>query len=569
MAANPNSNLVFDFPDPTPRFEFGDSFPSSSSPKTANNAPSKNKKVGGGGKRGGGLVGKFSKKKIGNLGGSGHGNGSSSGSGSGNGNGNSGYDNSPSKASLGSGYRSEGSASGNTAATASLGTSLDSSLGSASSSANNGGSSSPLNPRNLSGDIAAGPSGYGYGSYGGSYGGAPAPHFDIPSSQASPGAPGPKLLNLPPSSPGAAPQHLGPSHPHQRHPSSANSASGYISEVSEQFSEFSFDRVTVTTNETGRTTDSNVSWGFLDDAMIDAGAAAAIGAAGGGQGKMSVPHTGGGLACGAAVPTMPMTRGANNNNEPQKAAGAARRGHRQDMSNGTFDNVSVSDDEMDLIPMTGVVNRGGAVGDSDQSVISEISERTGVALEGGGGDDSDAARVRALLKDGMKNVRRGEATSAAMTKERKVKGAADSSPSRNTHSTARSTRSGMGGDGGGSAGGGGTGGQSSRGSLLGDIRSNYERFKTSRSGGGSKRGGAATLLQTVMEDLEFCGLYFCGIDTTTPHNQDAEANVKPGDVGYDEVMRRRKEERKMDADDNFLGKVIRCGGDGCCGVVEL
>lgn len=480
MAANPNSNLVFDFPDPTPRFEFGGE---SGKPSPAS-SPTKRKGVG---KRAGGLAGKLSKKfSVGST---------------------ADADGSPSKASVGS-YSQTG-----TATTASLGTSLNSSLGTPGGGNTPAWAASP--PRNRKA--------------------SPPVPVQQASSSFSPGSPDaaagiPHLAGLSPSwSPKLALPTERPSH--VRKPSSANSASGYVSEVSEQFSEFSFDRVTVTTNETGRTgLSSNVSWGFLDDAV-------GVAAVGGGQ----------------------RDDGLDNKNHVATAAKKNGKGHRQHPSTGTFSNVSISDDEMDQIPMTGMMKessptRSGVVDQvshSDQSVISEISERTGGALEG----NSDA-RVQALLREGMDTVRQKEASETGapeVTKKGKNK-RVDSSPSRNTNSTAKSTLTGSGSEAGGS-------GSQAR-SILGDIRSNYATFKTSRNNGKKEKG---TVLQSIIEGIEFCGLYFCGIDTT----QDDELN--PADEGYDERMRRRKEERRRDMDDNFLGKVVQCGRDipGCGAFAEI
>ena len=70
--------------------------------------------------------------------------------------------------------------------------------------------------------------------------------------------------------------------------------------------------------------------------------------------------------------------------EPAWTKKPARHHHHTPSIHRRFSNVSLSDDEMeDNIPFTGI-----AKGSEDQSVISEISERTGCALEGGGGSSN-------------------------------------------------------------------------------------------------------------------------------------------------------------------------------------
>jgi len=532
-AANPNSNLVFDFPDPTLRFEFGD-------------GPIKQ---GGGG--GGGSAPAKKGKRFGKFGRGGK-------SGNCKGNGNIDNDFSPSKQS----QKSQGSSSGGTATTASMNSSLNSSLDSGNFGENffSRRSGSPLKSRNRGGDAAAGPSQRGVG--GGSqalFDMAPSPpHQSSPKltpiknrnqkslthHQTSSLSSSPSGHSSRGSSPGGG-QHSGA-------PSSA-STSGYISEVSE----FSFDRVTVTTNETGATNQSsNVSWNFLDDNVLDA-----IGGPGSpsrgdrGNNNTFVPYMSDSNVVSSMGGGSP-SRYRNNNTSTSR--------HRKDTSNGTFSNVSLSDDEdMDNIPFTGIVN------DEAQSVISEISERTGGPLEGNIHSGGNANTVKALLREGMESARQRHA-SQGLTQERRTnvtvtngdkpskreggggglakikEGGSDASPSRNTATTARSSDAFSGGDGAGS-----------RRSFLEDIQRTYAKFKTDRNGG---RHEKSSVLQSIIEDVQFCGLYFCGIDTTT-----SDDNSRTGDDKYDDLMKRKRDERKRDVDDTFLGKVIQCGNDYGCG----
>jgi len=315
--------------------------------------------------------------------------------------------------------------------------------------------------------------------------------------------------------------------------------------------------VTVTTNETGHT--SNVSWSFLDDTLINAvGGGQDKGGAGGvcngKNGLPFVPYTGDGPTNNMATANTAVVRdspGRNRNNKVGIGGGSSQ--HRPNISTSTFSNVSLSSEEdTDNIPFTGVVN------DSSQSVISEISERTGGALDGSIGNTNDA--VKALLRDGMECAQKKH-NAARETPERrttmanKAKGLSmikegnngDSSPSRNTHSTAKSTV-----------------GEKSK-NFLEDIQTTYTRFKTTRNHG--QKENKNSILQGIIEDVQFCGLYFCGMDTTTTDDDDVNGDV---DL-YDDQMKKKKEHRKREAEDTFLGKVVRCGncGDGSAFCVSL
>jgi len=61
-----------------------------------------------------------------------------------------------------------------------------------------------------------------------------------------------------------------------------------------------------------------------------------------------------------------------------------------------------------------------------------------------------------------------------------------------------------------------------------------------------------------MEDIQFCGLYFCGIDTTADNGVKKSAYAD----AHEDTLRRRKEEMKQEEEDTFLGKVISCGRGG-------
>lgn len=359
---------------------------------------------------------------------------------------------------------------------------------------------------------------------------------------------GPAKLNLPISNSSSIPLPLSA---HKRNTSSsAYSTSGYISEVSE----FSFDRVTVTTNETGITKDSNVSWGFLDEA---------VGGMGGGQLQLQ-----GEVKDGGFIPYTGSDTGAvltsTSNNVATTGAGSGtgttnidssshtkRQGnhHKPKSSSSTFDNVSLSDEEMDNIPFTGIVDS------SNQSVMSEISERTG----GGPLSGTDEA-VKAILREGMESAmfksRQEQQQASKNSKGKASVSENNGSPSRETHTTAKSSIASN-----------GNGCQqsvkstlskscsSNNNNLLDDIQTTYTRFKIERNNG--QKENKSSILNSIIEDIQFCGLYFCGIDTTQDDFQEEEDHAND--------KKKQKEERKKELDDTFLGRVIKCGEDVACG----
>lgn len=161
--------------------------------------------------------------------------------------------------------------------------------------------------------------------------------------------------------------------------------------------------------------------------------------------------------------------------------------HLPNPSTSTFSNVSLS-----------------------QSVICEISERTGGALEDSVGGTNDA--VKALWRDGVESARQKHASQESperrtnnITVVNKSKGIAqikevsgDYSPSRKTHTTAKSTV------------------RSKCKNFPEDIQTSYTRFKTTRNHG--QKENKNSILQSIIEDVQFCGLYSCGIDTNPDNN---------------------------------------------------
>jgi len=448
MVANPNSNLVFDFPDPSPRFELNDS-----KSKSPTNSPIKKNK-------------RFSKLGLGKKK-FGIGNNNSSAS-------------SPSKDSL----------DGNDTALTSLNSSLN---------------STPEIQRNNSGDKAAGLSPGNNKQF--TFADSPSPSRAGPQST---------KLNLLPTI-GSNPKHV-------RDPSVA---SGFISEVSE----FSFDRVTVATNDTeGVMTgqSSNVSWNFLDESILQTVGAAAGGLQGGKSSllgeKGCVPYTG-----------QQQHQGNNAAAEANLVANAkasmAKR-HHSKVSTSTFDNVSLDTEEEDNLfndekygyTSSAQTNQLGMAKPGDNgSVISEISDRTGGRNAAANPDE----RVKALLREGMAATKANAAASAPRVPP----------PSPTTSKTSKLTDQ-------------DNTQNTSKGTFTwNEIKHNYTTFKTSRNNG-LKEKSNGTILSSIIEDVQFCGLYFCGIDTTTDND---EAKAK-----YEESLKLKKMERKREADDTFLGSVISC-----------
>jgi hypothetical protein len=102
--------------------------------------------------------------------------------------------------------------------------------------------------------------------------------------------------------------------------------------------------------------------------------------------------------------------------------------------------------------------------------------------------------------------------------------------------------------------------------FLHDLRTTYAQFKaalndkneSTGAGGGNNdnTNSNSGMFQSFVEDVQFCGLYFCGLDTT---DCCADPDEKKR---YEDSLKKKKEERKREADDTFLGKVIAVCGEG-------
>ena len=81
----------------------------------------------------------------------------------------------------------------------------------------------------------------------------------------------------------------------------------------------------------------------------------------------------------------------------------------------------------------------------------------------------------------------------------------------------------------------------------------YRQYKQERI---QQRCSSLSALHDIIEDVQFCGIYFCGElfnDTSEEDNENNDEQVIS------------KEERMKAMDTTFLGKMIQCGGihDGC------
>ncbi len=446
---------------------------------------------------------------------------------------------------------------------------------------------------------------------------------------------------------------------------SASRQSAASSSYATDVSEFSFDRVTVATNETGLS--SNVSWSFFDDAVMQAAGAGqreyhpAVAAASKTTTSTTIASAAAGTRFSGSTPITASTnnRGVSSNSGKHDSTSIGKmmrmRMHRKKASTSTFDNVSASSDQNDEED-----NRAGNVGANyspqpcDQSVISEITERTG----GGGGHSSgdeypssgSTEEEALLLKSMMSAQLKHHSLEASLennnnnnhindikvnTKSARFKlartvaasssssGVATTTKTTNTdhppiESSSRDTpaegttdihiaaamkyknnviqninnanddeddvnkdnnnKSSL---------------KSKANSLISefieDISSSYNKFKASRTSTPTMMSAAAassssssppknsssddnnnnnnnSILQSLIEDLHFCGLYLCGnLHDTTTSNDTTPATVGVVDdccaplSSYGEDRMKKKENRKKQADVTFLGKIVCCG----------
>ena len=261
---------------------------------------------------------------------------------------------------------------------------------------------------------------------------------------------------------------------------------------------------------------------------------------------------------------------ATKNNNGQKIKGKLAI-HQKSRSTSTFDNVSLdTEDEMDNIPYTGKVstnNKNQHSSSDNQSVISELSDRTGGNNNNNNnnnenGSSSPDERVKALLREGMASATKkgegstkvaGDITAGEGHQGQQPSNGEDVLPLRTKPQTVASSLSSH---------------KTATPGLLSwyDIQTTYTEFKTSRNKGKPEK---SSILSSIVYDVQFCGLYFCGIDTTTDGDDIIDAGGACGGAmmnnndKYENEMKQKKEDRKRQTDENFLGKIINCVPSGC------
>jgi len=93
--------------------------------------------------------------------------------------------------------------------------------------------------------------------------------------------------------------------------------------------------------------------------------------------------------------------------------------------------------------------------------------------------------------------------------------------------------------------------------LPGDILSVYGAFKAQKA---TKNKKNKDRIQDALDCVQFCGLYFCGVDVF------CEDDEREDDSDYDILRKTRTEQRREEAEKTFLGKIIQVGDQECwCG----
>ena len=100
--------------------------------------------------------------------------------------------------------------------------------------------------------------------------------------------------------------------------------------------------------------------------------------------------------------------------------------------------------------------------------------------------------------------------------------------------------------------------------FLGNFLGMYRKFKAMKTK--KNRGRCQGALEDVqfcrgaLEDVQFCGLYFCGVDVF------CEDDEREEESDYDILKKNRKQQRKEETEELFLGKIIQFGSTECwCG----
>ncbi|KAK1732749.1 hypothetical protein QTG54_016552 [Skeletonema marinoi] len=316
--------------------------------------------------------------------------------------------------------------------------------------------------------------------------------------------------------------------------SDRTAASGYISEVSE----FSFDRVTVTTERTGMS--SNVSWNFMEGSQqLGGGVLGALG---------SNSNNGGGVSSKLQPPDI----------DKLLLDDDLLNGPNHHDSNGNRMNV-----------FTGEIHER-----CDQSVISEISEGIdGHDDNGGGGMDFINSILMEKYEDGgdvvhhhqqQYQVQKGDGKGVGSVLQRRPSSPTQqqlasgnnnrsaaaaavptsTTPLRKQSSNNNNTISTV-----------STSGNNSGGGLS-SVESAYGNYKQQQrtTTNTKKKTENRSLLKSIMEDIQFCGMYFCGLDTTVEDDGQLTDNKRDGSPS--------KKARAKEMDSTFLGKFVKCATCG-------
>jgi hypothetical protein len=228
----------------------------------------------------------------------------------------------------------------------------------------------------------------------------------------------------------------------------------------------------------------------------------------------------------------------------------------------------------------------------DQSVISEISERTGAFMDDKTNDDDIHANdaVRALLRGGggmgeeeirpttttvryKMNGGSGSgggttATPASSTKHtietpsyihRQHQRLCSTKKCTTTAATAKKCSSPM----------------DAIKLFLDDVQTKYGTYKATRSSSdqqqqhqqqeekqGQEEEHQGCSIQSIIENIQFCGWYLCGMDTTLASSPEQQQQQQQGTTTLEKTMLDAKEVRKKEAELTFLGKDIAvCGAN--------
>ena len=334
--------------------------------------------------------------------------------------------------------------------------------------------------------------------------------------------------------------------------SDRTAASGYISEVSD----FSFDRVTVTTERTGMS--SNVSWNFLEGQQQHGGNNGGILGALGGLQPPDIDELllDEGLFSGPDLHGLGRDRGDNHHHHHHHH-------HRNNM------NV-----------FTGEIHER-----CDQSVISEISE----GIDGHDDsndhdgmdfinsiltekyDDHDVVYQQQKQQQAKSNtsstplrpsstpqnptnpnpyVSRKNATGSSGADVAAVAvSTAGASPLRKTGSNNNNTVSTVSMTS--AANNSSKNNPSSSSNNTTGIDTAYDKYKRTKNKGNNNNN--RSILKAIYEDIQFCGMYFCGLDTTV--EDDGQLTDQRRAVV---VVEKSKEERAKEMDNTFLGKFVKC-----------